>query len=64
MVLTLLLLDLILKAHEYLSIEDMQWIVDNLVKCKNPYTCPHGRPTIISYERDELDKMFKRDYNE
>ena len=52
------------KAHEYLSIEDMQWIVDNLIKCKNPYTCPHGRPTIISYERSELDKMFKRDYNE
>ena len=52
------------KAHEYLSIEDMQWIVDNLIKCKNPYTCPHGRPTIISYERIELDKMFKRDYNE
>ena len=52
------------KAHEYLSIEDMQWIVDNLIKCNNPYTCPHGRPTIISYKREELDKMFKRDYNE
>ena len=42
----------------------MQWIVDNLIKCNNPYTCPHGRPTIISYKREELDKMFKRDYNE
>ena len=52
------------KAHEYLSMEDMQWIVDNLRYCKNPFTCPHGRPTIITYTKDELDKMFKRDYNE
>lgn len=52
------------KAHEYLSNEDMQWIVDNLRYCKNPFTCPHGRPTIITYTKEELDKMFKRDYNE
>ena len=52
------------KAHEYLSIDDMQWIVDNVRYCDNPFTCPHGRPTIITYTRDELDKMFKRDYNE
>ena len=52
------------KAHEYLSHEDMQWIVDNVRYCDNPFTCPHGRPTIITYTKDELDKMFKRDYNE
>jgi DNA mismatch repair protein MutL len=52
------------KAHEYLSIDDMQWIVDSVRYCDNPFTCPHGRPTIITYTRDELDKMFKRDYNE
>jgi len=52
------------KAHEYLSTGDMQWIVDNVRYCDNPFTCPHGRPTIITYTRDELDKMFKRDYNE
>ena len=52
------------KAHEYLSTEDMQWIVDNLRYCKNPFTCPHGRPTIITYTKEELDKMFKSDYNE
>ena len=52
------------KAHEYLSESDMQWIVDNLRYCKNPFTCPHGRPTIITYTKEELDKMFKRDYNE
>ena len=52
------------KAHEFLSHEDMQWIVDNVRYCDNPFTCPHGRPTIITYTKDELDKMFKRDYNE
>ena len=52
------------KAHEYVSIDDMQWIVDNVRYCNNPFTCPHGRPTIITYIKEELDKMFKRDYNE
>ena len=52
------------KAHDYISIEDMQWIVDNIRYCKNPFTCPHGRPTIITYTKDDIDKMFKRDYNE
>ena len=52
------------KAHEYLSKEDMQWIVDNVGYCDNPFTCPHGRPTIITYTKDEIDKLFKRDYNE
>ena len=52
------------KAHEYLSKEDMQWIVDNVGFCDNPFTCPHGRPTIITYTKDEIDKLFKRDYNE
>ena len=52
------------KAHEFLSQEDMQWIVDNVRYCDNPFTCPHGRPTIITYTKDQLDKMFKRDYNE
>ncbi len=52
------------KAHEYISKEDMQWIVDNVGFCDNPFTCPHGRPTIITYTKTEIDKLFKRDYNE
>ena len=48
------------KAHEYLSNEDMQWIVDNVRYCDNPFTCPHGRPTIVSFTKTELEKMFKR----
>ena len=52
------------KAHEYLSKEDMQYLVDNVGFCDNPFTCPHGRPTIITYTKNEIDKLFKRDYNE
>ena len=52
------------KAHEYLSVSDMQYLVDNIGYCDNPFTCPHGRPTIITYTKDEIDKLFKRDYNE
>ncbi|MBQ8131564.1 MAG: DNA mismatch repair endonuclease MutL [Bacilli bacterium] len=47
-------------AGDYISIEDQQWILDNIRKCENPFTCPHGRPTIISYSRYELERLFKR----
>lgn len=52
------------KAGDYLSTEDETWIINNLRKCENPFTCPHGRPTIISYTKEEIEKSFKRDYNE
>lgn len=49
-----------LKANTYLSLNDMQVIFDNLMRCDNPYVCPHGRPTIIYYSDYELEKLFKR----
>lgn len=49
-----------LKANTYLSIEGMQNIIDNLMRCDNPYVCPHGRPTIIYYSVYEIEKLFKR----
>jgi len=49
-----------LKANTYLSPSDMQTIFDNLMRCENPYVCPHGRPTIIFYSDYELEKIFKR----
>jgi DNA mismatch repair protein MutL len=48
------------KANEHLSMEEMEHLLDDLVKCDNPYNCCHGRPSIIFYSRQELDKMFKR----
>lgn len=49
-----------LKANTYLTIQDMQTILDNLMRCDNPYVCPHGRPTILFYSEYELEKLFKR----
>ena len=49
-----------LKANTYLSLSDMQTIFDNLMRCENPYVCPHGRPTILFYSDYELEKLFKR----
>lgn len=52
-----------IKANEYLSHEEMQNLLDRLIKTENPYTCPHGRPTIIKYSKYELEKLFKRVMN-
>ncbi len=49
-----------LKANTHLSIDGMQNIIDNLMRCDNPYVCPHGRPTIIYYSTYEIEKLFKR----
>ena len=48
------------KGNTYLNQENMQSIVDELMRCENPYVCPHGRPTMISYTDYELEKLFKR----
>ena len=48
------------KANSSLTQDEMQSIINNLFKCKFPYTCPHGRPTVIKYPLYELEKMFKR----
>ncbi len=49
-----------IKANDYISEDDMQYLLDTLRKCENPFTCPHGRPTIITYTIYDLEKMFKR----
>ena len=49
-----------LKANKYLSLMEMQGLINELLKCDNPYTCPHGRPTTLIYTTNELDKLFKR----
>lgn len=49
-----------IKANTNISILEMESLINDLRKCENPYTCPHGRPTTIFYSNYELEKMFKR----
>lgn len=49
-----------IKANHAIKREEVDELVSRLRKCQNPYTCPHGRPTIIKFTTLELEKMFKR----
>ncbi len=49
-----------IKANEYVSLEELKRLIERLRETSNPFTCPHGRPTIISYSKYELEKLFKR----
>ena len=48
------------KANDYLSYDDQVYLLEELRHCENPFTCPHGRPTIITYTKYDLEKLFKR----
>ncbi len=48
------------KAHEKLTDAEMQALIHQLSQCKNPFSCPHGRPTFIRFTRRDLEKFFKR----
>jgi len=49
-----------LKANQALSMMEMARLIDDLMNCENPYSCPHGRPTIIEFSQYDIEKMFKR----
>ncbi len=49
-----------IKANDYINYDDQVYLLDTLRNCENPFTCPHGRPTIITYTKYDLEKMFKR----
>jgi DNA mismatch repair protein MutL len=49
-----------IKAGTSITHEEMQELVKRLSQTKSPYTCPHGRPTLISMSQYELEKKFKR----
>ncbi|RXM58678.1 DNA mismatch repair endonuclease MutL [Clostridium tetani] len=48
------------KAHDKLSKEEMEALINDLRFAKDPFNCPHGRPTIIKITSLELEKKFKR----
>ncbi len=48
------------KGNQKLSYEEVEALMEQLMTLENPYTCPHGRPTIISMSQTEIEKRFKR----
>lgn len=48
------------KGNHQMSAMEAKALIDELLTLENPYHCPHGRPTIISMTKYELEKKFKR----
>ena len=48
------------KGNMRMTVPEMETLLDELLTLDNPYFCPHGRPTIISFTKQELEKKFKR----
>ncbi|HCM92568.1 MAG TPA: DNA mismatch repair endonuclease MutL [Lachnospiraceae bacterium] len=48
------------KGNSRLSLDEARTLIDELLTLDNPFNCPHGRPTIVSFSKSELEKMFKR----
>ena len=51
------------KGGDVISMQEMDAVLDELLSLENPYHCPHGRPTIFSMSRTELERKFKRIVN-
>ncbi len=49
-----------IKANTNITLEEMEHLIDDLRQCENPFHCPHGRPTVVYYSKQDLEKMFKR----
>ena len=48
------------KGNNRMTYEEIEALLDELLTLENPYHCPHGRPTIISMSKYEIEKKFKR----
>lgn len=57
---TMLSCKMAIKANMNITLEEMEHLINDLRKCKNPFNCPHGRPTVIFYSNYDLEKLFKR----
>ncbi|USB34875.1 DNA mismatch repair endonuclease MutL [Paenibacillus sp. YPG26] len=49
-----------IKANQKITAEEANTLLARLAACKQPYTCPHGRPIVVSFSTYDLEKMFKR----
>jgi len=48
------------KGSQRLSAAEAKALIEELLHLENPYNCPHGRPTIISMTKQEIERKFKR----
>ena len=48
------------RANKSMNIKEMEKLLEDLEKCDNPMHCPHGRPTMITMQKAEMEKLFKR----
>ena len=49
-----------IKAHDELTRPEMEHLINELRFLNEPFTCPHGRPTMIRFTLTEIEKMFRR----
>jgi DNA mismatch repair protein MutL len=49
-----------IKANTFILDSEVKELVNSLKQCEMPYTCPHGRPTLVKISTYEIEKMFKR----
>jgi len=49
-----------IKAGKKLKISEMEDLFNQLFLCENPYSCPHGRPTFLTFDKDEVGRWFRR----
>ena len=49
-----------IKANTSITMDEAKNLIEDLRGCDNPFNCPHGRPTIITYTKSDLEKLFKR----
>ena len=48
------------KGNQKISVAECDTILQELLQLDNPFACPHGRPTIVAFKKQDLEKMFKR----
>jgi DNA mismatch repair protein MutL len=48
------------KAHQKMNREEIQTLMDRLLACTDPFTCPHGRPIVLTMDKYAIEKWFKR----
>jgi DNA mismatch repair protein MutL len=49
-----------IKVHRRLSFPEMERLITDLFSCRMPHSCPHGRPTVVRFSMNDINRMFKR----